>query len=346
MTVQNELLALQQQLLPDLLDVMKKRYRILHHIFLTQPIGRRALAQQLQTTERILRGEVDFLKDQGLLVAETVGMHLTDRGQKLLEELADVMREVEGVAEKERRLADRLGLKEVRIVAGDADSDPLVKKALGHAAADLLRSLLAPGDILAVTGGTTVAAVADSMPRTQLGVEVVPARGGLGENMEFQANTIASRLAVLLGGKYRLLHAPDQLSDDAYQSLIGDPQVEETLAMIRRARIVVHGIGQAIPMGRRRKLSESKIEELATQGAIAEAFGYYFDPNGNIVHAMNTVGLKMSDLQQIERILAVAGGGSKAEAILAVARGCPLQMLVTDEAVADAILTNREESDR
>lgn len=342
----NELLTLQQQLLPDLLETMKNRYRILHHLFLTQPIGRRALAQQLQTTERILRGEVDFLKEQGLLVAETVGMHLTDRGQKLLEQLADVMREIEGVAEKERRLAERLGLREVRIVAGDADSDPLVKKALGHATAELLKELLVQGDILAVTGGTTVAALADSMPRMHLGIQVVPARGGLGENMEFQANTIASRLAVQLGGKYRLLHAPDQLSDEAYQSLISDPQVEETLRLLRRARIVVHGIGQAIPMARRRHLPESKTAYLAAQGAIAEAFGYYFDQNGAIVHTMHTVGLKMDDLKQMERIVAVAGGASKAQAILAVARGCPVHMLVTDEAVADAILTNREDVDR
>jgi central glycolytic genes regulator len=337
-----ELLQLQLQLVPDLLDVMKKRYRVLHHLFLTQPIGRRALAMQLQTTERVLRAEVEFLKEQGLLAVETVGMHITDAGKKLLEDLAEIMREVEGVAAKERRLAERLGLAEVRLVPGNADEDPLVKKALGHAAAELLRKMLRPGDSIAVTGGTTVAAVADSMPRATLGVEVLPARGGLGENMEYQANTIASRLAARLGGTYRMLHAPDQLSEEAHQSLISDPQVQDTLERIRGARIVVHGIGQAIPMAKRRRIPESQIAHLAERGAIAEAFGYYFDRHGQIVHAMNTVGLKLADLSRIERIVAVAGGAKKAEAISAVARGCPVQVLVTDEAVADAILENKD----
>jgi central glycolytic genes regulator len=338
----NHLLDLQQQLVPDLIETMKKRYRILHHLYLTQPIGRRALAQQLQTTERILRSEVEFLKDRGLIDVETVGMHLTERGVNLLLQLSDVIREVEGLAEKERRLAERLGLLEVRIVAGDVDRDPLVKKALGHAAAEWLKKALRQGDILAVTGGTTIAAVADSVPRTTLGVEVLPARGGVGENMEFQANTIASRLAARLGGTYRLLHAPDVISDEALQSLICDPQVQDTLMRLRSARIVLHGIGQAITMAKRRRLPESKIGQLQAQGAIAEAFGYYFDAEGNIVHSMNTVGLRLRDLKNIERIVAVAGGTSKANAIAAVAKGCPLQVLITDEAAADAMLQMEE----
>lgn len=339
-----DLLALQQKLVPDLLMAMQKRYRILQHLHLTQPIGRRALAQQLQTTERILRAEVDFLKDHGLLQVETVGMSLTDSGKQLVFELADVIREIEGLVKKERRLAEHLGLEQVRLVPGNADLDPLVKTALGHAAADLLRSMLQPGDVLAVTGGTTIATVAEAMPRTHLDVEVVPARGGVGENMEFQANTIASKLADRLGGRYRLLHAPDMLSDDAMKSLMADPVVQDTLQQIKRARMVVHGIGQAIPMARRRSLPESQIEQLAGQGAIAEAFGYYFDRDGNIVHAMTTVGLRLSDLRNVEQIVAVAGGRSKAEAISAVAKGCPSHVLVTDEAVADHILSQTEET--
>lgn len=339
-TTAGDLLTLQQQLIPDLLHTMQKRYRILHQLRLAQPVGRRALAQQLQTTERILRAEVEFLKDQGLLLMETAGMQLTPAGENLLDRLAGTLHDLGGLADKERRLAARLGLAHVRIVPGDADTDPLVQKALGLATADFLKKNLRRGDTLAVTGGTTVAAVADAMPKTPLAAEVVPARGGLGSDMEFQANTIAARLAAKLGGTYRLLHVPDLLGDEAgeYPSFTNDPQTQETLQRIRSARMVVHGIGQAIPMARRRRLPEARIDELAAQGAVAEAFGYYLDRAGGIVHAMNTVGLRMQDLQGMERIIAVAGGRSKGEAIAAVAQGCPMHVLITDEAAADAML--------
>ncbi|HEU4963133.1 MAG TPA: sugar-binding domain-containing protein [Bacilli bacterium] len=333
-----DLLKLQRQLIPDLLDVMKKRYRILHHLHLVQPIGRRGLAQQLQMTERILRAETDFLKEQGLVDMETVGMRLSAQGGALLEQLADVVREFDGLADKERRLAARLGLEHVRIVPGDADVDPLALKAMGHAAAEYLKKNLRQGDTLAVTGGTATAAVAEAMPRTQLGVDVVPARGGLGSNLAFQANTIASTLATKLGGSYRLLHMPDLVSEEAFSSMGQDPETQETLRRIREARMVVHGIGQAIPMARRRQLDASKIEELAAYGAVAEAFGYYLDRTGHIVHAMNTIGLRLADLKQMERIVAVAGGRNKSEAIVAVANAIPLKVLVTDEGAADAIL--------
>ena len=43
----NELIRIQQQLLPDLLKVMRKRYEILRHIRLMQPVGRRSLSSVL-----------------------------------------------------------------------------------------------------------------------------------------------------------------------------------------------------------------------------------------------------------------------------------------------------------
>ncbi len=57
----------------------------------------------------------------------------------------------------------------------------------------------------------------------------VPARGGLGESVDMQANTIASIMAKKTGGKYRLLHVPDHLGEEAYQSLIQDPQIQEVV---------------------------------------------------------------------------------------------------------------------
>ncbi|GIM45262.1 central glycolytic genes regulator [Collibacillus ludicampi] len=335
-----DLIAIQQKLVPDLLAQMKKRYQILQQIYFAQPIGRRSLAQNLNTTERILRTEVEFLKEQGLVFVENIGMRLTEEGRQLIEELDTFMRDTEGILALEGRLAQILGIPIVHIVPGNTDEDALTKRALAAAAARFIRKVLQPGDVIAVTGGTTIAAIAEMMPSIHLPftVEVVPARGGIGENVEFQANTIASRLAQKLGGTYRMLHAPDNLSEEAYHSLLADPSVQESLAHIRQARLVVHGIGQAMVMAERRNTSEDVKRLLRENGAVAEAFGYYFNADGSIVYAMNSLGLRLGDLESVETIIGVAGGESKAEAVFSVAKGTRQDVLITDEACAKRIL--------
>jgi central glycolytic genes regulator len=335
-----DLIAIQQKLVPDLLAQMKKRYHILQQIYFAQPIGRRSLAQNLNTTERILRSEVEFLKEQGLVYVENVGMSLTEEGRQLIDDLDTFMRDTEGILALESRLAQVLGIPVVHIVPGNTDEDAWMKKALAAAAARFIRRTLQPGDVIAVTGGTTIAAIAEMMPSMHLSfpVEVVPARGGIGENVEYQANTIASRLAHKLGGTYRMLHAPDNLSDEAYHSLLADPSVQETLVHIRQSRLVVHGIGQAMIMAKRRNTSEDVMRLLQESGAVAEAFGYYFDADGKIVYSMNTLGLRLGDLENVETIIGVAGGESKAEAVLAVAKGTRQDVFITDEACAKRIL--------
>ena len=54
--------------------------------------------------------------------------------------------------------------------------------------------------------------IAEEMPVLPFNPIVVPARGGVGEVVEYQANVIASVLAERLRGTYKMLHLPDGLS--------------------------------------------------------------------------------------------------------------------------------------
>jgi central glycolytic genes regulator len=330
------MIELQQQLVPDLADVLRKRYTILRHIMAAGVAGRRTLAASLGMTERVLRAEVDFLKAQGLVSVESTGIKISDAGQKLLEEMEPLVSDLFGLSEVEERIRQAFGLKQVIVVPGDSDSSPQTKKDLGRAGAAALRKLASRGDVIAVTGGSTMAEVAEHLTSSPnfKGCLFVPARGGLGESVELQANTIASTMAKQTNCPYRLLHVPDHLSEEAYQSLIQEPNVQEVLRDIRASRIVVHGIGDAMVMARRRKVDEKTIADLKAEGALAEAFGYYFDRRGNVVHKMPTVGLRLEDIRQMETVIAVAGGRSKGEAIAAVLRYGHEDVLVTDEAAA------------
>ena len=100
-----EILDIQKQLLPDLMDIMKKRYSILHHILVSGVVGRRTLASSLDMTERVLRGEVDFLKELGLLESDASGMKISESGRQLLEDMQPIIKMAFGLTDLEESIA-------------------------------------------------------------------------------------------------------------------------------------------------------------------------------------------------------------------------------------------------
>ncbi|MDY0395959.1 sugar-binding transcriptional regulator [Virgibacillus halophilus] len=334
------LVNLLKKIYPDILHEVQQRYRILQSVELLQPVGRRGLAEQTRLTERNIRGEIDLLQTQGLLTITPKGMHLTTEGTLLLEQLSGWMNEINGLNVLEMQLKEKLQLKDAVIVSGDSDKDAWIKKDMGKAVFSLLKKIVRPDDIFAVTGGSTMFAVAEAMkPFAFEGKNVfVPARGGIGEQVENQANTIVATMAKKTNGEYRMLFVPDLLSEASYQSIIQEPAIHEILMQIRSADIVLHGVGDAMRMAERRQASADIISALREKNAVGEAFGYYFDASGNVVHKVQTVGMQLKDLDNDKYVVTVAGGKSKGRAIASYYKQGKSDVLITDEAAAKEIL--------
>ncbi|WP_243388290.1 sugar-binding transcriptional regulator [Bacillus kexueae] len=334
------IIEVQKKLLPDLLQIMQKRVYILQHIRVMQPVGRRSLSNNLGISERVLRGEVQFLKEQDLIHIHPSGMTLTEQGAELLPAMEEMVKEVSGLSIMEEKLKRALNLKEVIVVSGDSDQSPWVKKELGRACVQTLNQRLEGNETIAVAGGTTLAAVADMMTPSdkQKHTLFVPARGGLGENVENQANTICAKMAKRAQSNYRLLHVPDQLSVEAYQSIIEEPTIRDLLHVIRSSNIVLHGIGDAKTMADRRRTPHDDVEKIEQLKAVGEAFGYYFNQEGEVVHKVQTAGIQLDDLKNIPCVIAVAGGASKAKAIKAYMKQAIDHILITDEGAAKELL--------
>ncbi|QQE79982.1 sugar-binding transcriptional regulator [Alicyclobacillus sp. SO9] len=328
-----------RRVVPELIEDLQARVRILQRVKLLQPIGRRGLAVQMGLTERVLRSEVDVLRQQGLLEFASAGMSVSDEGERLLEQLDIALASLDGRDALSGALSRILEIPHVVVVPGDSDEENWVKQTLGYQASQELAARLSRTDVLAVTGGTTMAATAKMMPQHEFpSVKVVPARGGLGENVSLQSNTIASELAKQLGGTSIMLHVPDQLSQDTFHRLVQEPHIQQRLSEVRDATFVLHGIGDAMKMAKRRQMDDSEVEVLNTSGAVAEAFGYYFNAYGETVYSMTTVGLRLADINHIRVIMAVAGGHSKARAMAAAAKAYRIDVLVTDEGAAKQII--------
>ena len=217
----------------------------------------------------------------------------------------------------------------------------MVKREIGRAAARILGNLLNDGKehIVAVSGGTTMAALAANVSGNEPKTVVVPARGGLADNVELQANTIATVLAQRLGASYRQLYVPDSVSEEILNSILAeDIGVKSVVDIIKQADILVHGVGQASVMARHRRLPPEFIKKLLDDGAVGEAFGQYCALDGRQIYMTNNAGLMLQDLPKIGTVIGVAGGRSKAAAILSVIRASRQDILITDEAAAHDIV--------
>lgn len=334
------LVRLQRKIAPELIKAVEERYHILRHIQYLQPVGRRALATVMDSGERVVRAQVDFLKNAGLVDFSPMGMTITQDGKDILTDLADYIRLLHGLTALEQELASRLGLGQVVIIPGDCDLDGAVRRELGRAAAGVLSQHLGESQTIAVSGGSTMARMADALYVSASQTLVVPARGGLGEKVEYQANTVAAVLANRLGGKYRLLHIPDSVSDEAIEAILAsDANIRGLTEVIRHADLLVYGVGQAERMAIRRGLSREVIDEILRRGAVGEALGDYCTLDGEVVYSTASIGLRLNDLVGIGRRITVAGGAKKAAAIVATVHAGGGDVLVTDEAAARAIQT-------
>jgi len=342
MMISSELI---KRITPEMIFLLEKRYNILRAVQYNQPIGRRLLSERLNLGERIIRSEVDVLKEQQLLISDSVGVSLTPEGEVLMPQLAELVHKFQGLSVLERYLQEKMGLESVYIVPGDLDKDKLILSELGKLAGRFISDTVEPGWVVSVTGGKTMAEVSRQMAVTNENSDilVVPARGGLGESVEIQANTIAAVIAGKLGGSYRLLYVPDDVSERILEDLLLDHKIQETIALSKKANLLVHGIGVPEVMAARRELNWHSLLKKASKLPVGESFGYYFAEEGTVEITTPTLGPKLEDLAKLKIVAAVAGGKSKARAILAVSRAGFINILLTDQGAAEAMREILEE---
>ncbi len=252
--------------------------------------------------------------------------------------------------EAERNLERAFGIRTARIVPASRD-DATQKRWFGHVAAEMLTDMVKDDAVVAVSWGTTLQALADALtvPSTAAGVEIVTLVGGL-HNASRGANTfeVAKQFGQHFNASVRALHAPVYVQEEATAlALAVDPGIQEGLAIARNASIVVFSIGSMCAdttMFQLGYIAPDQQEFLRRRGAVADIACRWIDSDGKPVElpsTINPVAITLEELREIPLRLAVAGGASKQEAILAGLRGGFVTHLVTDEQTASYLLASR-----
>ena len=254
---------------------------------------------------------------------------------------------VDSHADLERALEKRFGLLEAVIVTPASYDQATVVAALGPAAAEILVRGLEGKEVVGLSWGSTLHAVIEALPVMNWpDLTIVQLLGGLGRpEAEVHGTDLARRMAQAFNSKLRLIPAPGVVKSKLVRdALIEDPQISDTLALGARADVVILGIG--IPLhgsvvSQSEILSQEEVAQLMNDGAVGDIALRFLDRDGNLVdHEVyeRMIGLPLEQIRNVPRRIGVAGGEGKLDVIRGALMGGYINVLITDDLTAMALL--------
>ncbi|MDP5306064.1 sugar-binding transcriptional regulator [Paracoccus spongiarum] len=246
----------------------------------------------------------------------------------------------------ENRLCAEFGLKTCE-VAPDLGEEGLPLRALGITGAAFLRREIERGEypVIGLGHGRTLAAAVDQLPRFEAGgTRFVSLLGGLTRNYAANPHDVMHRLAEKTGAQALVLPVPFFANSPGDRDVVlAQPGVRELFDLSNGAGLKVVGIGtadggaQLVASG---MIEPREIAEITAAGAAGEMLGHFFDVHGRVLETGLSSRTLSADLDRASdsRIVAIAGGASKTEAIRAVLHSGRLSGLITDEATARALI--------
>src|SRR5699024_6651942 len=136
--------------------------------------------EQTNLPERFVRKEINTLQSYSLIDMTPKGVTITEKGENVIEELREFIRELNGLVFLENKIQEKTGIQHRVVVPGNSDKDTFVKKELGSTTMHYLKSVIEGDQKIAVTGGTAMSAFSDVMlPFNGHHCIFFPARGGV-----------------------------------------------------------------------------------------------------------------------------------------------------------------------
>ena len=250
----------------------------------------------------------------------------------------------------EEALEKRYGLAEAVVVDVEGDNTDILA-GLGSAGAAYLESTLTGGERIGISpwSQTLLSAVDRMQPLRPAGAaNVVQLIGGMGvTSAQAQANRLLGDLAQLLGANATFVPAPGLVGDRTIRDgLLNDPAMEAVAAEWAALTMALVGIGSLPPSDFLRRsgnaVDPADQAKLLAAGAVGDVCHRFFDRAGDPVPSdldNRVLGIGTDTLRAIPRRVGLAGGPSKHEAIRAAVVGGWVNVLVTDIATAQALLT-------
>jgi len=250
----------------------------------------------------------------------------------------------------EQALRQRYGLTEAIVAECFEDREEAILSAIGAAAAHYLEATLNEGEVIGISSwSASLLRMVDAIhpikrPRAERVVQIL---GGIGNpSVQSHATQLTTRLALLTGAEAQLLPAQGVVSSSAARLvMLGDVYVRAAMDQFRRMTIAFVGIGALQPSvmlaNSGNAFTNDELQDLAKRGAVGDISLRFFDRQGQPVHGPldeRVIGVTLEELKTTPRVVGVAGGDRKVEAIRACLTGGFVNVLVTDKFTAEKLL--------
>jgi deoxyribonucleoside regulator len=248
----------------------------------------------------------------------------------------------------EQALQSEFDLKAARVLKRGDKSFPESLRGVGELAAEYFTEVLTDHSVIGVSWGTLVQQAVQSLPKqSRPNCEVLQLVGGTGaEKGSAVGPLLTPALAERLDCACRLMNAPlITKSAEMTRALMQEPVVRDALERSKEIDIALAGIG-ALDLNiynpyRLGYVTAKEVREMVSAGAVGDVCGYHFSIDGEILDIeMNErfVHVSLDVMRRIKRLIGVAGGLIKANAIYGALSGRLVNVLITDEAAAQEVL--------
>lgn len=245
----------------------------------------------------------------------------------------------------ERKVERLYGLREV--VCIESVGQESSKKQLGEAAAEFLLRVIKDEQIIGFSSGTTLYEIVKAIHSPQMfpSLKIVPLVGGVGnERVDIHSNYIVAKAGSALQASCELLHIPVMVdTKEAKEVLMRQPSIKNIFNLAEQSNIAVVGIGGSPEHSTMvQSYLGSEHQKITEDTRIVGDICYHFiDKFGKpILNEWNerVISIELEKLKKIPLVIGVASGLEKANAIKAALDGNLLDVLITDEVTATALV--------
>lgn len=238
----------------------------------------------------------------------------------------------------EAELNARFGLKDCRVIP--AVGAEKLNMRLGDAAAQYLMQKMQANNLLAVGWGETVSNAIRKLGHVarERDLSIVTLTGGV-------QTYVDGMRATSWDNSMYVVPAPLLVSNAALCSALAQEKSVATLLNMAVGAdyklIGIGGITDGATVVKQGVILPNEVEPLRRMGAVGDILCRFYDRDGrqlDIPLHERVVGVDLEQLRQSERVIAVAGGATKVEPILAAMRGHLFDILITDEETAGLLL--------